>query len=53
MDPLRSELSIEPVRLGPDAVHMVRRASDLRGLFTDEVALEELIRSGDPVVYET
>lgn len=53
MEPLRSELSAQPARLGPDAVRTVRRASDLRGVFADGAALEELIRAGDPVVYET
>ncbi|MCS7173798.1 MAG: cupin domain-containing protein [Armatimonadetes bacterium] len=31
----------------------MRRASDLRGVFADEQALEALIQAGDPVVYET
>ncbi|MDR7439844.1 MAG: glucose-6-phosphate isomerase family protein [Armatimonadota bacterium] len=53
MDPIRSELRWDPVGLGPNAVRTVRRASDLRGLFANEQALEELIRAGDPAVYET
>lgn len=32
--------------------HLVRRASDLRGYYADEDALENLIAGGDPVMYE-
>ncbi len=53
MDPLRSELRWEPVQLVPGTVRSVRRVSELRGVFLDTGALEELIRTGDPVVYET
>lgn len=35
----------------PDRV-LVRRASDMRGYYEDEAALEKLIRGGDPVHYE-
>ena len=31
---------------------MVRRASDMRGFFYDEKALEEMISKGDPIIYE-
>ncbi|MDR7416280.1 MAG: glucose-6-phosphate isomerase family protein [Armatimonadota bacterium] len=53
MNPIRSELTWEPVQLGPNTVRTVRRASDLRGLFADAPSLEALVRAGDPVVYET
>jgi glucose-6-phosphate isomerase len=53
MDPIRSELTWEPAQLGPEAVRTIRRTSDLRGLFVDAASLEELVRAGDPVVYET
>jgi glucose-6-phosphate isomerase len=33
-------------------VHLVRRASDMRGHYRDEKALEALIADGDPVHYE-
>ena len=32
--------------------HLVRRASDMRGYYADEAALERLIAAGDPVHYE-
>lgn len=35
----------------PD-VHLVRRASDMKGYYTDEAALQRLIDDGDPVHYE-
>jgi len=38
--------------LEPHTTRTERRASDLRGAFADGAALEVLISSGDPVVYE-
>ena len=34
------------------AATSMRRVSNMRGMFADEEATEELIRSGDPLVYE-
>jgi glucose-6-phosphate isomerase len=31
---------------------VVRRASDMRGFYADELSLEKLIADGDPVIYE-
>ena len=33
--------------------HLVRRASDMRGYYSDAEALEGIIQSGDPLHYET
>jgi len=38
--------------LEPHTTRTERRVSDLRGAFADAAALENLIASGDPVVYE-
>jgi len=32
--------------------HIIRRASDLRGYYSDAAALEDMIRAGDPILYE-
>ena len=43
----------EGVMLSPQD-HIVRRASDMRGYYADEKALERLIAAGDnPIHYET
>lgn len=54
MEPLLHRLHLDPqVLLDAPAVRRPRRASDLRGFVADPAALEELIRDGDPVIYET
>lgn len=55
MDPLKAIVIADrfPPLDHPALRRRVRKASDLRGVFMDEEALEWLIRQGDPVVYET
>jgi glucose-6-phosphate isomerase, archaeal len=38
--------------LSPDAISLKRNLSDMRGMFSDNHALEEKIRTGDDVMYE-
>jgi glucose-6-phosphate isomerase len=42
---------VQGIMKNPDN-HLVRRASDMRGYYSDDGALEELIDHGDPVHYE-
>ena len=42
---------IKGIMKDPDN-HLVRRASDMRGYYSDDRALEELISQGDPLHYE-
>jgi len=52
-DPFSVALDLGLGALDEVAEHLVRRASDMRGYYADEEALEELIcERGDPVHYE-
>ncbi len=54
MEPLLERLRYDGIiTMGPQATRHPRRASALRGCFLDAQALEALIESGDPVIYET
>lgn len=55
MKPLISHIQLKPPlgEMFPDTHHNVRRASDLTGYVADPDALQRLIDSGNPVLYET
>ena len=53
MNPFSIEIDLEAGRLRDPARMTIRKASDMRGYYADEKALEALIQSGDdPVHYE-
>ena len=52
LQPFGVELDLERGEMIEPKRHLVRRASDMRGYYADEAALEELIAAGDPVHYE-
>jgi glucose-6-phosphate isomerase len=53
MQPFAIEIDLVEGTMAARDRHVVRRASDMRGYYADEAALEELIRQhGDPVHYE-
>lgn len=49
--PLFSEIDQKAWRMGPHTTHVVRRISDMRGMYQDEQAQAALERE-DPLVYE-
>lgn len=53
MEPLKNQVRLNGMAtLLPHARRVARRASDLRGYFADDAALEALIRRDNPVIYE-
>lgn len=53
MDPFSVDLDLEIGKMHGASNHLVRRASDMRGYYLDNAALEELIVEGNnPVHYE-
>ena len=52
IDPFAVELDIEQGVMRDAKNHIVRKASDMRGHYKDEAALEALIDKGDPLHYE-
>ena len=52
LDPFALALDLESGALDPYTTRIERRVSDLRGAFADGEALEALVESGDPLVYE-
>ena len=54
IEPYSEFIDLEKVALKDPKVHGVRRASEMRGYYRDETALEKLIEEqGDPLHYET
>lgn len=51
-EPFTLLLDLQSGRLKPHTTRTERRASDLRGLFSNPAALEQLVSDGDPVIYE-
>jgi len=47
-----NEIDLETGKLRDIKNIVVRRASDMRGFFSNSEALEKLIESGDPIIYE-
>ncbi len=52
IEPFGVDIDLDIGAMPGAAHHLVRRASDMRGYYTDEAALERLICQGDPVHYE-
>ena len=52
IDPFAVELDLENGIMREAKNHIVRKASDMRGRYRDEAALEALIDKGDPFHYE-
>ena len=53
MDPFSVEIDLDKGIMKEATNHLVRKASDLRGYYADEAALERLIvEQGDPLHYE-
>ncbi|MHC4249888.1 MAG: glucose-6-phosphate isomerase family protein [Planctomycetota bacterium] len=52
IEPFAVELDLENGVMHDPKNHIVRRASDMRGHYTDAAALDALIEGGDPLHYE-
>jgi glucose-6-phosphate isomerase len=52
LDPLLVTMDVPTGRMQPAGPTLVRRMSDLEGLFADEEAWRAAVAAGDPVVYE-
>ena len=51
-EPFTLALDLRSGAMQPYTTHVQRRASDLRGAFSDAEALDRLIEGGDPLIYE-
>jgi len=49
---IKNKIYFEMARLERYEERVVRRASDMRGFYRNEEALERMIKEGDPVIYE-
>jgi glucose-6-phosphate isomerase len=52
IEPFGIDIDVEAGIMHNPQNHVVRRASDLRGYYADEQALERLIEQEDPIMYE-
>ena len=52
LDPFALMVDIRSGSLEPHTSRTERRVSDMQGAYADAAALERLVRSGDPLVYE-
>ena len=52
MDPFALMLDFRSGALEPYTSRIERRVSDLRGAFGDAASVEQLVKDGDPIVYE-
>ncbi len=53
LDPFGVQFDLAEGVMRDPRSHLVRRASEMRGYYLDEAALERIVAAGDPVHYET
>ncbi|MBC8264889.1 MAG: glucose-6-phosphate isomerase, partial [Anaerolineales bacterium] len=52
MQPFAAQLQFQNGLIEPHGRKIVRRLSDMRGMYLDIAATEELLKQGDPLLYE-